>query len=163
VTIRVLEDGSGPGLRAASGRDWQCISDRVMGGVSQGNLRRAVVYGESALHLTGAVSLDNNGGFLQMALDTDPFPELHAVRLRVCGTGRYNVHLRTDQTTRVWQSWRATFHAGPDWADIVLPLASFAAHRIDEPINPARLRRIGIVAIGQAMPVDLALARLELR
>lgn len=163
MTSRILEGGTGPGLRAAFGRDWQCVSDQIMGGVSHGNLQRALLHDESALHLTGDVSLENNGGFLQMALDVDPFPGLRAVCLRVCGAGRYNVHLRTDQATRVWQSWRASFQAGPDWSDITLALADFTPHRIDAPIDPARLRRIGIVAIGQAMPVDLALARLEFR
>lgn len=162
MTALVIEDGAGPGLRASTGRDWHCVTDQVMGGVSQGSLRRALVHGQSALHLTGRVSLDNNGGFVQMALDLDPFPGLSAVQLRVCGAGAYNVHLRTSDLSRVWQSWRAGFQAGPDWADIALPLSAFAPHRTDQALNPARLRRIGVVAIGQAGLVDLAVARVVL-
>ena len=45
------------------------ISDRVMGGISQGTMRREAVDGRPALRIEGDVSLENNGGFLQIALD----------------------------------------------------------------------------------------------
>jgi len=43
-----------------------------------------------------------------------------------------------------------------------LPFAQFTPHRTDLPVNPARLTRLGLVAIGQVMQVDLALSRLAL-
>ena len=54
------------------GADWTMVSDRVMGGVSEGRLTYETVEGRPALRLTGDVRLENNGGFLQMARDMDP-------------------------------------------------------------------------------------------
>jgi hypothetical protein len=36
-----------------------------------------------------------------------------------------------------------------------LTLADFEPHRTDEPFNPAKLRRIGIVAIGREFDADV--------
>lgn len=165
----ILEQGDGPDLLAADGQRWRCISDQVMGGVSAGRLERCILNGEAALRLTGSVRLDNNGGFLQMSLPlAEPGHMLDAseydgLRLRVRGNNAvYNLHLRSADMTAVWQSWRASFTAEADWHDVVLPFALFQPHRTDLPVNPSRLTRLGLVAIGREMQADLALARLEL-
>ncbi len=50
-----------------------------MGGISNGSLSRETVQGKNANVLRGEVSLENNGGFIQMATDLaldpgiDPF------------------------------------------------------------------------------------------
>jgi hypothetical protein len=54
---------------AVTGNGWALISDRVMGGVSSGSMSRENVAGRDAIRMRGAVSLENNGGFLQVALD----------------------------------------------------------------------------------------------
>ncbi|MFU8899257.1 MAG: CIA30 family protein [Roseinatronobacter sp.] len=165
----ILDGGTGPGLRAANGQMWRCVSDNVMGGVSSAKLERAQIDGVSALHLTGDVRLENNGGFVQMSLDlAAPGAVLDAsgfsgISLLVLGNdARYNIHLRSPDMTRVWQSWRAEFHAPASWTRLDIPFSSFHPHRTDLPVNPARLGRIGLVAIGREMRADLALARLEL-
>ncbi len=165
----ILEAGHGPGLRAGNGAHWRCVSDQVMGGVSAGQLQRVMLDGESALRLSGRVSLDNNGGFLQMALPLAAAGQVldagryQGLRLRVRGNGlRYNLHLRSADMTAVWQSWRAAFRAPAIWTDIDLPFDAFVPHRTELPVNPARLTRLGLVAIGSEMMADLALARLEL-
>ena len=165
----ILEDGGGPGLRAANGMDWSFVSDRVMGGVSAGHLTRRSIDGRQALHLTGTVSLANNGGFVQMALDlaargdvldASRFDGL-AIVLRGNGES-YNIHLRSPDMTRVWQSWRVSVNAPEQWTETRIAFADFVPYRTDLPVNPARLSRIGLVAIGREMQADLALARLEL-
>jgi len=154
-----------PHPAATLGTSWELVSDRVMGGVSSGTLRRETVDGRTALRLTGTVSLDNNGGFVQVALDLDrdrgtvdarPWTGLE---LDVYGNGeRYNLHLRTADVVRPWQSYRSEFTAEPQWRTIRLPFASFEAHRIDRPLDAGRLRRIGFVAIGRAFSADIAIA-----
>ncbi|MFN4057460.1 MAG: CIA30 family protein [Roseinatronobacter sp.] len=149
--------------------DWQLLTDQVMGGVSTGRLSRASRDGRDCLVMTGDVRLENNGGFVQMALDLCPPGGTFDARafthllLIAAGNGaRYNVHLRTRDLTRVWQSYRASFTAGQDWATINLPLADFVPHRTDTPLNLSRLHRLGLVAIGQAMVAELAVAQVEL-
>ena len=164
----ILERGDGPGLLAANGQSWRCVSDQVMGGVSAGRLERCALDGEAALRLTGVVRLENNGGFVQMALDLAARGAVldatgyAGLRLRVRGNhAPYNLHLRSADMSAVWQSWRASFKAVPEWHDLVIPFADFEPHRTELAVDPARLTRLGLVAIGREMEVDLALARLE--
>ena len=62
----------------SSGSQWQGITDRVMGGISNGSLSRETVAGKEANVLRGNVSLENDGGFIQMATDLalDPSEDL---------------------------------------------------------------------------------------
>jgi hypothetical protein len=159
----VLDD-----MADGGGALWALVTDGVMGGLSAGRLTRETVAGRPALRLTGTVSLANNGGFIQMARDLAPPGSLDATGwqglcLDVCGNGlSYGLHLRPEGLSRPWQSFRAGFSAGRDWARLTVPFAAFTPHRTEGPPDLARLRRIGLVAIGQAMEADLALARLAL-
>nr|WP_246423666.1 CIA30 family protein [Roseospira goensis] len=149
---------------------WRLVTDGVMGGLSQGQVVAEPVRGRSALVLTGTVSLENNGGFIQMACDLRPDGAVvdargfAAVELDVCGDGEtYGLHLRTTDITRPWQSYRLAFVAPPAWTTVTLPLAEAVAHRTDAPFRPERLRRLGLVAIGRAFQPWLAVARIALR
>jgi hypothetical protein len=152
-------------IAAGDGDAWALVTDGVMGGLSRGRLERREVAGRPALRLTGAVSLANNGGFIQMARD---WPGIDAqgwagLALDAAGNGEsYGVHLRTTDLTRPWQSFRAGFTAGSGWQRLVLPFAAFTPHRTDMPLRLDRLRRIGLIAIGREMAADLALGRLAL-
>ena len=46
-------------------KDWEFISDNVMGGISFGKLQFISEEGYTFARLTGKVSLENNGGFIQ--------------------------------------------------------------------------------------------------
>ena len=48
---------------------WRYVSDKVMGGVSVGNLYFIQDEQESFAQLTGQVSTENNGGFIQFRTD----------------------------------------------------------------------------------------------
>lgn len=154
---------------AANGALWRVVTDRVMGGMSEGRLTREDRLGHSALVMRGLVRMDNDGGFVQMALDLAPkadrldASDFRVLRLSVQGNGaRYNVHLRTRDLEHVWQSYRADFVAGPRWKVIDLPLRDFRPHRTDHPLDLSKLHRIGLVAIGEPMQPDLALGALAL-
>jgi hypothetical protein len=165
--MHIIDDLSAPHPQSSHAGLWQCISDGVMGGLSAGNILRETRGGRPALCLRGNVSLENNGGFVQMALDLSVDGGLRdagafdGVELEVCGNGEtYSVHLRTDAVTRPWQSWRQNFVATPAWQTIRLPFSAFEAHRINAPLDPRRLRRLGIVAIGRAFDAEVAVARI---
>lgn len=156
-----------PHPESSIGTRWVLVADTVMGGVSSGRMVREDVAGRNALRLTGDVRLDNNGGFLQIALDLAQDGEavdasaFTGIALSVRGNGeRYNVHLRTTAVVRPWQSYRASFDALPEWRTVTLPFKDFSAHRIAAPLEPAELRRVGIVAIGRAFEADVALSRI---
>ncbi|MEZ5583669.1 MAG: CIA30 family protein [Candidatus Competibacteraceae bacterium] len=120
------------------------------------------------MRLTGEVSLENNGGFIQMALDLSREGVLNAsayrgLRLLVRGNGEeYNAHLRTPDTVRPWQSYRASFNAPDTWHEVHLPFAQFKPYRLDAPLDVSRLRRLGLVAIGRPFQADLCVAEISL-
>lgn len=164
----IIDDRGSNTLAATNGVSWRVISDTVMGGVSSGSLVPAVVEGRDCLRMTGEVSLENNGGFVQASLDLSAAGLLDAgefagIEIEVYGNGEtYNLHLRTDDTRIVWQSYRASFQALPNWQSLRLPFASFQPHRIDKPLDTRKLRRLGVVAIGREMEADISIARLLL-
>ena len=148
------------------GASWRLVTDRVMGGVSTGRISFDQIQGRRCLRLYGEVSVDNNGGFIQAALDLAPERRLDAsrfggIRIVVRGNGAsYNLHLKTADVDRPWQSYRSHFQTGPEWLEIRIPFSNFAPYRIDVPIDLRRLRHLGIVAIGSAMTADLCVAEL---
>jgi hypothetical protein len=162
---RIIEAFDRPHPTATNGAAWALISDRVMGGVSAGMMTRETVAGRAALRLQGAVSLENDGGFLQVAIDLAPGGDAldasawSGIEIDVLGTGeRYNLHLRTADISRPWQSYRFAFEAGPAWRTVRTPFTAFEPHRIETPLAPRRLRRLGVVAIGRAFRADVAVA-----
>ena len=163
----LIDDLSREELVSALRTSWRAVSDRVMGGVSRAELRFETHLGRRCLHLYGDVRLDNDGGFIQAALDlTSPGETLDAsgfsgVRIVARGNGeKYSVHLRTPDNVRPWQSYRAHFTAGFDWETIDLPFETFVPYRLEAPLDKTRLRRIGLVAIGRAFYADLAVSEL---
>ena len=164
ATNHTIDDLSQPPPRASNGATWEMIADRVMGGISNGTMRRETVRGREAIHLQGDVSLENNGGFIQIALDLAPDGSFidasrwAGIEIDVIGNDEsYNLHLRTADVTRPWQSYRQSFVAEREWQTVRLPFAEFEAHRIETPLDLRTLRRIGIVAIGRAFHADIAI------
>ncbi len=181
---------SGLGMNSVDLLELQLITDTVMGGVSQGTLTRETVQGREAVRMRGRVSLDNNGGFIQMAANLSPLGSgpsaqprddgspldasafsgielvatdtIAALGLRPNREGEtYNVHLRTTDITRPWQSYRQSFIAGPQWETHRIPFTDFVPHRIDTPLDVTRLTRIGIVAIGREFEADISVANIR--
>ena len=159
----IIDDLSRDPPLSTIGTRWQLFTDRVMGGVSNGTMVREVVAGRPAIRMRGDVSLENNGGFVQISLDLAPdgravdVSAWSGLELDVFGNGEeYSVHLRTSDLTRPWQSYRQSFRADPQWRTAQFRFQEFAPYRTDVPLNTHRLRRIGVVAIGRAFSADLA-------
>lgn len=164
----VIDDLSREPPLSTIGTRWQLVSDRVMGGISSGTMVREMVVGRPAIHMRGDVSLENNGGFVQIALDLALGGDAvdasgwRGLEFDVFGNGEeYGVHLRTTDLSRPWQSYRQSFPAEPRWQTIRLVFQDFVPHRTDIPFSVHRLRRIGLVAIGRAFSADLAVGGLR--
>ncbi|TRD22202.1 CIA30 family protein [Palleronia caenipelagi] len=146
----------------ATARHWELVSDRVMGGISNGRLKLDTIAGRAALHLTGTVSLENDGGFLQMARDLPPGTGWNGIALTVRGTGEcYDIRLRTRDLSRPWQSFRTEFTATDDWQELRIAFADLTPHRTDVAFRPEALSRVGLVGVGRAFEADLALAEMR--
>ncbi|MCB1885001.1 MAG: CIA30 family protein [Geminicoccaceae bacterium] len=162
----LVDDARGPLSRL--GTPWRCTTDRVMGGVSEASLSGVEAEGRPWRRLRGGVRLDNDGGFVQMGLDLAPdggtldLSAFEGLRLLVVGNGEtYGLHLRTRDCRHPWESYRAAFAAGPVPAEVDFPFKDFIPHRLDAPFDPARLRRLALIAIGREFQADLWLGRIE--
>lgn len=144
--------------------NWEYVADTVMGGVSRGEARVEPVDGRDATRLTGDVSLDNNGGFVQIAFDLNRGAVFDAsaytgIIFDVFGNGvRYDLRMRTAALTRPWQSFRTDFVAPPVWTTVRIPFSELEAHRTEAMFDAKDLRRIGILAIGREMAADIAIS-----
>lgn len=143
---------------------WKLVSDQVMGGLSNGKLVREEKYGCLCDCMTGAVSLANNGGFLQMKLPVagSEIPgTVKGLFLELAGSpDTYNVHIKTHDLMRPWQSYRLQVNLTEEWQRFVAPWAQFKAHRTDTPLQQAHITSVAIVAIGKAFVADVAVRKL---
>ena len=164
----IIDDRSSGTLESALGPSWRMFTDGVMGGVSTGMLTPASVDQRVCLRLQGDVRLENNGGFVQAALDVEDTPAEDAsaytgIEIEVYGNDEaYNLHLRTDDLWLPWQSYRTTFAAAARWQTLQLPFAEFSGYRTGKPLDVSELERIGVVAIGRAFTADLCIGRVGL-
>lgn len=169
TSTHIIDNRSSGSLLASNNAKWRGITDTVMGGVSSCEIEPKVIARKPCLHMRGNVSLENNGGFVQASLDLAVTGFLDAsayqgIEIEVRGDNQtYNVHLRTADTNVVWQSYRASFFATPYWQKIYLPFDSFLPHRTDTELDVRQLKRLGIVAIGKEMPVNLYFAKVLMR
>lgn len=161
----LIDDFASTDLRSALGTRWRATSDQVMGGVSVATIGLDRVDARNCLRMQGDVRLENNGGFIQAALDLRPAGQpldasrFAGLRIVVRGNGeRYAFHLRTMDCVRPWQSYRAQFSATPSWQTLDLPFQSFVAHRLTASLRTSALRRIGLVAIGRPFYADVMLS-----
>ncbi len=166
--VLVIDDRSSTDYRSSLSSSWRLITDDVMGGVSRAELTLDRVAGRNCLRLRGDVRLDNNGGFVQAALDLKGTAAANAGRyqgllLDVYGNGEeYNLHLRSGDTWLPWQAYRATFRAEAGWHTLHVPFSAFKPYRIRSPLDVDRLERLGVVAIGRAFTADLCVASVRL-
>jgi len=159
--------------------DWKYVSDRVMGGVSEGNVYLEKDGDISFARLTGDVSTRNNGGFIQLRSAVSLFKkpkmfqlihdankggqELQGVRLNVRGNGEtYHVMIRTYFTWRPSDYYYHTFEARDDWSQVVMPFSAFKrstskTSKLD--IND--IRDFGIVAYGRDFKSDVSVSEVS--
>jgi hypothetical protein len=163
----IIDDLFGANLLSNLGTRWEGVSDEVMGGLSKVSINSIVIEDKNCLRLSGQVCLDNNGGFIQAALNLDArsgtidASKFTGIFLVARGNDeKYSVHIRTPDNTRAWQSYRSHFIASSVWNVVELPFSEFIPHRLTEPLDVMRLRRIGIVAIGRKFYANLTICKI---
>lgn len=151
------------------GGGWRGFSDRVMGGISNADLNQDNVAGKSCIRLTGNVTRESNGGFIQMALyfgrnyQSFDASAYDGIELLVYGNNEdYNVHLRTNDCRWYDQSYRMTFFAQPEWQRIQIPWSAFTANRLSVPLDTSSLQRIAILGWMREFDADVSLAEIAL-
>ncbi|WP_170335920.1 CIA30 family protein [Ruegeria arenilitoris] len=133
---------------------WDYVADTVMGGVSSGQVQFRSEGDGGFARLTGTVSTENNGGFIQFRrkLPDRPDASVSGVRLLVRGNGeQYFVHLRTRGTVLPWQYYQAEFATSDKWTEVSLPLSGFKASGAMLRAIPVadEITSVGVVAYGR--------------
>ena len=156
-------------FNADSGKYWQYVSDRVMGGVSDG---RVDLENDGEMYyarLTGNVSTANNGGFIQLRAGVSftnsekDGKNLQGVRLNVKGNGEtYYIHIRTNENWSPSDYYSATFKADSDWKMIDLPFNKFERKwSKNSTLDAKNIRSFGIVAYGKDYVSDVSVSTIE--
>lgn len=165
----LIDDFTDQTLVSKLGSKWRNVNDTVMGGVSSSSVTHHQSDDQSCLHLAGNVRLENNGGFVQAALDlsndgsTLDASSFTGIRLVVMGNDEvYSVHLRTPDNVRPWQFYRADFTTGTEPQTVDIPFSVFEPYRMDVPLDVSNLVRMGFVGIGRAFQADLKICRVSL-
>ena len=153
---------------SAIGTEWRQYTDQVMGGVSTASYAFEVIDGRRCIHLQGNVSLENRGGFVQVALPLRQngrafdASQYKGIRLWIWGNGEtYYVHLRTGKTWLPWQFYEAPFYADTQWQKVEIPFDNFTPESLKGAFSPRKLKRLAVVGAKKAFKADIAVARIE--
>ena len=157
VTDRfVLDDFTSENGESAIGTRWEAFTDRVMGGRSDMQAGYIRLGGDTVLRMMGDVSLENNGGFVQVRLPllSNGFQnadEWEGFFLTVRGRpGSYYMHLRDDRTVFPWSYYKAAVDVDESWQTVLVPFSGFEPESMPRGSSPnlQGLRSVALVAAG---------------
>ena len=142
--------------------NWAYLADTVMGGVSQGSAE----FSAGALRLTGQVSTQNNGGFIQVRTRIDPSASKGktGIKIKVKGNGDvYYLHIRNASARLPWHYYTANFKTSEKWKEVTIPFDEFekSATFMPKRLKADTIRTIGLVAYGKNHNADVSIANLE--
>ena len=141
---------------------WSYFSDTVMGGISEGNARFENDGTDKILRLTGEVSTENNGGFVQVRLVV---PEgitknKKGIKLKIKGNGEnYYLHIRNSNTKLPWHYYQQAFATDDTWKEVQLPFGNFekSSSLMWSKMKHSTIKTIGIVAYGKDHTADVSI------
>lgn len=146
-------------------KKWEFISDQVMGGVSYGKHDFLSDSRKNYIRMTGFVSLDNNGGFIQVRrkLSKGEQKIIKGIKLELRGNNQgYYVHIRTKYTFLPWQYYQGKLATTEEWKEIKLRLEYFkrSGRLLPKKINPKHVTSIALVAFGIEQDVRLDVSKI---
>ena len=145
---------------------WVYLTDRVMGGISEGTAQFEDQGIDQVIRLSGEVSTANNGGFIQVRSPVlwEAAKGKTGIRLTVKGNGdQYFLHIRSTDTRLPWHYYQHSFQASGAWSEISLPFEDFekSSSLLRATLGQSKIETIGIVAYGKDYSADVSVKRLE--
>ena len=149
----------------ANQENWEFISDQVMGGVSFGSYEIFNEGNLSFLKLTGFVSLENNGGFIQVRKKIKSLKNIDFKGIKINSRGNdeeYFIHIRTKFTLLPWQYYQGKFSVNSKWQEIKINLSEFKRSGVLLPqyIEPQHILSVALVAFGKKHRVNLEVSEI---
>ena len=149
-----------------SSKKWEFVSDKVMGGISEGKFEILKDKKNNFLRLSGSVSTENNGGFIQIKsnfdIDEDNF---NGIRIKARGLpSEYFVHIRTSFLLLPWQYYSGKFVVSDVWEDHEILFKDFEKSNFYQPslFSSSDIKSIGFVAFGKNFEAQLDIVQAEL-
>ena len=151
-----------------SGQYWQYISDKTMGGISNGQATLEQKDEIFFARLTGNVSTKNNGGFIQIRsrFSFDKIQnhklKIKGIKIKVRGNNEiYHIFIRTKETQSYSDYYLASFTAKENWTLIDLPFTEFKHNfSSDLKLEDKNLKTLGIVAYGRDFVSDISISKI---
>ncbi len=140
--------------------NWEFISDQVMGGVSFGSYEILNEGNTTFLKLTGFVSIENNGGFIQVRKNLKNLKNINFKGIKINSRGNdkeYFIHIRTKFTLLPWQYYQGKFSVNTEWQEIKINLSEFkrSGSLLPKNVKAQHIVSVAVVAFGKKHRVNL--------
>ena len=161
----ILDNLSTPGVTNQK-QNWAFFTDGVMGGLSQGKATISNINGIDCYHMSGNVTTENNGGFIQIRNQLKPTistKQYNGIYLKVYGNNEdYSIHIRTAMTMAPWQYYKFSFKTYNKWKEIKAPFKEFIRSNAYQPSNliGQKIKSIGLVAGFKDFNADICLSEI---
>ncbi len=157
----IIDDLSNP-----QNNQWVFFTDRVMGGVSRGDLTYNLDKEQNFYKMQGNVSTANNGGFIQFRTNIKDLPDIdfNGIRIMVRGNNQeYYIHIRTNLTPLPWQYYQTKFKVNEKWEIVEIPFNQFSKSNFYQPgsFKSKDIRTLAIVAYGKDYDANIDLGLIE--
>ena len=147
-------------------KKWEFVSDKVMGGISEGKFEILKDKKNNFLRLSGNVSTENNGGFIQIRTNFDVNKEnFNGIRIKARGLpSEYFIHIRTSFLLLPWQYYSGKFVVSEVWEDHEILFEDFEKSNFYQPslFSSSDIKSIGFVALGKNFEPQLDILKAEL-
>ena len=146
--------------------EWTYIADNVMGGISDGGVEFNLVDSNVYALLSGNVSTENNGGFIQIRRELKNIDLSKAKSIRVYARGnneKYYIFLRTTGTILPWQYYSHEFTVNEEYNEFIMSIKDFkrSGTLLAKQINPKKITSVAIVAYGRDHVAEIYVKELE--
>jgi len=146
--------------------EWTYIADNVMGGISDGGVEFNLVDSNVYALLSGHVSTENNGGFIQIRRELKNIDLSKAKSIRVYARGnneKYYIFLRTTGTILPWQYYSHEFTVNEEYNEFIMQIQDFkkSGTLLAKQINPKKITSVAIVAYGRDHVAEIYVKELE--
>lgn len=138
----------------STSRNWVYFEDNVMGGKSTGMAEHVNVDGRAAIKLSGNVTTENNGGFVQVRrkIKSGQASDFEGLSFETAGNGdTYYIHIRNGSSRLPWQYYSASFQTSGEWQKVKIPFSSFerSGTFMSKLLRRDTVNSIGLVAYGK--------------
>ena len=146
--------------------EWTYRGDNVMGGVSKGGVEFNSFDSDVHALLSGDVSTENNGGFIQIRRELKNIDLSKAKSIRLIARGnneKYYIFLRTTGTILPWQYYSHEFKVNEEYSEFIMPIKDFkkSGTLLAKQINPKKITSVAIVAYGRDHIAEIYVKELE--